>query len=571
MSHHSRCLSCMTPLPGASACPACGVQSGSEPDNPLYLPAGCLLNNRYLIGRMIGVGGFGIVYLAWDNNLDIKVAIKEYLPKEYAARASDHLSLTPYTGNAKNEYGFGMEKFLDEAKALAKFQDHVGIVTVYESFRANNTAYMVMQYLDGITLKEFLKKQPGERISFDLAVKALTPIMDALREVHSAGYVHRDISPDNIFLTRQKQVKLLDFGAARYAIGEHSKSLTTVLKHGYAPVEQYSTKGNQGPWTDVYAVAATLYRCITGQVPPDAMERMQEECIVSPKQLGIELPLHGELALMKGLALKAVDRFESVKNFQDALNGSVIFELSVNHSSDVIQPRRSGEIKIIECPECGTKNQLQPEDDQNTLRCGKCRRELGVRHVDLGLLHMPKQTEFRDYGADASDSRLTSMKIGAGIFVAVIITIVLMSGEKAKVEKNQSTTQNSNYAPQPVKQAPQYKPIPQPESAPQTVYRPPVPETVYEPTREPDLGQYIFIAKDVDNNKYYYDSNTFRQFSNGNVDAFIYRINSYGRVEPAYKINVDCQSAIFSIANSRYSRIQSGTIGEALYEKFCNR
>ena len=204
-------------------------------DNALYLPAGYLLNNRYTVGRVLGVGGFGIVYIAWDNNLDIRVAIKEFLPKEYAARSSNHVSITPYTGSAHEDFSLGVEKFLEEAKALARFQDHPGIVTVHESFRANNTAYMVMQYLDGMTLKEYLKRQPGEKIAFNEAVEAMTPIMDALREVHNAGFVHRDISPDNIFLTSQNQVKLLDFGSARYAIGEHSKSLTSVLKHGYAP------------------------------------------------------------------------------------------------------------------------------------------------------------------------------------------------------------------------------------------------------------------------------------------------------------------------------------------------
>jgi serine/threonine protein kinase len=558
----------MTPLSGSSVCPSCGAQPGSEPDNPLYLPAGCLLNNRYLIGKVIGVGGFGIVYLAWDNNLDIKVAIKEYLPKEYAARASDHLSLTPYTGNARDEYGFGMEKFLDEAKALAKFQDHVGIVTVYESFRANNTAYMVMQYLDGITLKEFLKKQPDERISFDLAVKALTPIMDALREVHNAGYVHRDISPDNIFLTRQKQVKLLDFGAARYAIGEHSKSLTTVLKHGYAPVEQYSTKGNQGPWTDVYAVAATLYRCVTGQVPPDAMERMQEECIVSPKQLGTDIPLQGELALMKGLALKAVDRFENVRDLQSALVGDSL-DLPANPAPDVIQPRRPGEVKIVECPECGTKNQLQPGDDQNALRCGKCRRELGSKPVDSGLPRFQKQTEFRDYGADASDARLTSIKIGAGVFVTVIIAIVFMSGDKTKTSTKTRSSQNAVYAPQPVRQVPQYKPSPRQEPTPQPVYQPPTPVQV---TRsEPDIGQYIFVAKSADGEKFYYDSSTFRRFENGNIDAVLYILNRYGSAVRSHNISVDCNSALFSVNNGRYSQIQQNSVGEKLYENFCNR
>ena len=263
MSKQSRCLACMSDMGGASVCPSCGWQMSSELDNALYLPAGHLLNNRYTIGRVIGVGGFGIVYIAWDNNLDVRVAVKEFLPKEYVARSSNHVSIAPYTGSADTDFSLGVEKFLEEAKALARFQEHPGIVTVHESFRANNTAYMVMQYLDGMTLKEYLKLQPGEKIAFNVAVKAMIPIMDALREVHNAGFVHRDISPDNIFLTSQKQVKLLDFGSARYAIGEHSKSLTSVLKHGYAPVEQYSVKGRQGPWSDVYAVCATIYRCVT--------------------------------------------------------------------------------------------------------------------------------------------------------------------------------------------------------------------------------------------------------------------------------------------------------------------
>ena len=249
-----------------------------------------------------------------------------------------------------------------------------------------------MQYLDGITLKDFLKRQPGERIKFDIAIQALTPIMDALRAVHGAGYVHRDISPDNIFITRQKQVKLLDFGAARYAIGEHSKSLTTVLKHGYAPKEQYSTKGNQGPWTDVYAIAATLYRCITGEVPPDAMERMQDaDTIKSPKQLGIALPLQAELALMKGLALKASDRFESIRDFQDALKGIAPVSVQKQAEADLIEPRRPGDVRVVECPECGAKNQLQPGDDQNTLRCGKCRRELGVKATSCVNVQKPAE------------------------------------------------------------------------------------------------------------------------------------------------------------------------------------
>ena len=313
------CPGCMSDQSGIRPCPSCSWDAASYLDNPLSLRPGHLLNNRYTIGKVIGVGGFGIVYIAWDNNLDIRAAIKEFLPKEYAARSFNHVSIAPYTGSADTDFSLGVEKFLEEAKALARFQEHPGIVTVHESFRANNTAYMVMQYLDGMTLKEYLKLQPGEKIAFNVAVKAMIPIMDALREVHNAGFVHRDISPDNIFLTSQKQVKLLDFGSARYAIGEYSKSLTSVLKHGYAPVEQYSVKGRQGPWSDVYAVCATIYRCVTGFAPLDAMERVQGDTIKTPKQFGIDLPLSGEVALMRGLALKAIDRFENIQQLQQAL------------------------------------------------------------------------------------------------------------------------------------------------------------------------------------------------------------------------------------------------------------
>jgi serine/threonine protein kinase len=327
------------------------------------------------------MGGFGIVYIAWDNNLDVRAAIKEFLPKEYAARSSNHVNITAYTGNASEEFSLGVEKFLEEAKALARFQDHPGIVTVHESFRANNTAYMVMQYLDGMTMKEYLKRQPGEKISFDVAVKAMTPIMDALREVHHAGFVHRDISPDNIFFTNNNQVKLLDFGSARYAIGEHSKSLTSVLKHGYAPVEQYSVKGRQGPWSDVYAVCATLYRCVTGIVPPDAMERMQGDSLHSPRNLGIEIPQSGERAIMRGMALKATDRFENIQQLQQVLGIGTITSQKMGYG-DVIQPIKLSQ-KIIECPHCGAKNQLNPGDDLNALLCGKCQKKFGMRPVAI--------------------------------------------------------------------------------------------------------------------------------------------------------------------------------------------
>jgi serine/threonine protein kinase len=384
------------------------------------------------------MGGFGIVYIAWDSNLDIRVAIKEFLAKEYAARSPNHVSITPYTGSAHEDFSLGVGKFLDEAKALARFQDHPGIVTVHESFRANNTAYMVMQYLDGMTLKEYLKRQPGEKIAFALAVKTMTPVMDALREVHNAGFVHRDISPDNIFLTNQKQVKLLDFGSARYAIGEHSKSLTSVLKHGYAPVEQYSTKGNQGPWSDVYAVCATLYRCVTGFVPPDAMDRVQGDSIRSPKQLGIDMPAGGEWALMKGLSLKAADRFENIQQLQRAFGteGTKIDEQQLGQASDratLIQAiqdadtsKSKGQLEgtqttsvqgynIIACPHCGAKNKLYPGDDPTVVGCGNCKRTLII---------------------DSSEAAFQAMEPDYALFIGINVDKYLMIFRKFNVNGN---------------------------------------------------------------------------------------------------------------------------------------
>jgi len=157
MNQNNRCLACMSDMRGTTVCPSCGWQMSSEMDNSLYLPAGYLLNNRYTIGKVLGVGGFGIVYIAWDNNLDVGLRSRSFCQRNMPPRSSNHVSITPYTGSAHDDFSLGMEKFLDEAKALARFQDHPGIVTVHESFRTNNTAYMVMQYLDGMTLKEYLK------------------------------------------------------------------------------------------------------------------------------------------------------------------------------------------------------------------------------------------------------------------------------------------------------------------------------------------------------------------------------------------------------------------------------
>jgi len=287
----------------------------------MYLPAGFLLSNRYEIRRVLGQGGFGITYLARDRLLSLPVAIKEYLPRQLAGRQLNESRVMVFSGDAGVHYAYGLQKFLEEARALAKFAHLSGIVSVRDYFEANNSAYMVMEYLEGQTLKEYLQHH-GDRIPWEEALRLLLPILTTLESVHAAGLLHRDISPDNIFITTNGQVKLLDFGAARYFAGEQSRSLSVILKPGYAPEEQYRSKGHQGPWTDVYACAATLYRAITGQTPLEALDRLAEDTLVPPSRLGVAIPPAAERGLLQGLAVRPEQRLPNMAALRQAFTGS---------------------------------------------------------------------------------------------------------------------------------------------------------------------------------------------------------------------------------------------------------
>ncbi|MDQ0113489.1 protein kinase domain-containing protein [Paenibacillus harenae] len=310
------CLGCMERTGGTAVCPYCGYAAGTLPSAPWQLMPGTIVNGRYLIGKVLGQGGFGITYLAWDLSLETKLAIKEYLPRDLATRNLNQSLVNVYSGEAQQQYAHGLDRFLDEAKRLSKLGAHPGIVSVRDFFKENGTAYLVMFYLEGQTFKEFLKLQGG-RVSFKAALGIMLPVMDVLRVLHAHHILHRDISPENIYMTRNGQVKLLDFGAARQTVGEHS--LSVVLKPGYAPEEQYRTRGKQGPWTDLYAVAATLYRAITGRVPPESLDRLDQESLVPPSHLHAVIDPNEEAVLMKALSVHASDRFQSVQQFQAAL------------------------------------------------------------------------------------------------------------------------------------------------------------------------------------------------------------------------------------------------------------
>ena len=332
------CKYCVAPIEdGVNECPACHKRLDAEA--PLHqLAPGTILNGRYYVGAALGEGGFGITYIGRDLNLDMKVAIKEYFPTGYVNRSNTvSAALTCGTQGERKEYfEQGRERFLKEARTLAKFSGTEGIVDVRDFFDANNTAYIVMEYLDGLTLKDMLK-QNGV-MSAGHVVNLLMPIMRALKQVHDQDLIHRDISPDNIMFV-DGRIKLLDFGAARNVSAVANKSLSVVLKPGYAPEEQYRTKGSQGPWTDIYALCATMYKCITGSAPEDSTERLVNDTLRRPSEMGIAIDPQIENTIMKGLAVNAKDRFQNITELIAAFEGRIAVTAPVNAAGTMpVQP-----------------------------------------------------------------------------------------------------------------------------------------------------------------------------------------------------------------------------------------
>lgn len=298
-------------------CPHCGYVDGTGPKEAYHLMPGTVLQGKYIVGRAIGYGGFGITYIGYDYVLNHKIAIKEYLPGEFSTRCVGETRVTVFEGEKQEQFTDGIYKFIEEARKLAAFKHVEGVTTVYDCFRENETAYIVMEYLEGKTLKEVMEEKGP--LPWDEAVGYIVPILDALSEIHKDGLLHRDISPDNIFVTTDGRVKLIDFGAARYATTTHSKSLSVIVKPGYAPQEQYRSRGDQGPWTDVYASAATLYKLLTGITPEDSMERGEKDTLKPPRKLGIRIPKNKQNALMNALNLKVEDRTASAEAFKEEL------------------------------------------------------------------------------------------------------------------------------------------------------------------------------------------------------------------------------------------------------------
>ena len=322
------CMGCMEAFPKGkdkrSTCPLCGFSLESYDRAPRCLRLGSILKERYLIGRVLGEGSFGITYIGRDMLLDQIVAIKEYFPINHVSRdmleeeSDAGNTVYVYAGDEEESYKNGLEKFYNEAKILAKFHGIAGVVSVINFFYANGTAYLVMEYVDGIALKEYIKEHgpiAGERV-----LQMIHPVIKALSAIHKTGIIHRDISPDNILVNQKEELVLIDFGSARAERQTMTQSMTVLFKRGYTPEEQYRGRGNWGAWSDVYSLCATMYFMLTGIVPNESIERMIHDDIKLLRDMPhIRLSATEEDAIMRGMAVKANRRFQSMESLEAAL------------------------------------------------------------------------------------------------------------------------------------------------------------------------------------------------------------------------------------------------------------
>ena len=321
------CYNCFRQVADPSApCPHCGFDLAENRQKfPVALRAGTVLNDRYIVGRVLGQGGFGITYVAFDTQLQAKVAVKEYMPSEMATRV-EGTTVSIMMDTRAEDFTYGAERFQEEARTLAKFIGHPNIAGVSSYFDENDTSYFVMDYIEGVSFKSYIANNGG-KVSVDETLNVMIPVLRALTSVHAEGFIHRDVTPDNIYISKDGNVKLLDFGSARYSIGDKSKSLDVILKVGYAPKEQYIRRGRQGPYTDVYSCAACFYAALTGYLPPESLERLDHDELVPVSQAGVEVPEWLDKAILKGLAVQPEDRFQSAAEFLDAIENQLVVDV----------------------------------------------------------------------------------------------------------------------------------------------------------------------------------------------------------------------------------------------------
>ncbi len=308
------CMGCMMEMEDhLQVCPHCGYDEASAVQESYYLKPGTVIGGKYIVGRALKYGGYTVKYIGLDAEKDRRVIIGEYLPNDFSTRSQGESMVTIYSGDALDQFQQGLMTYLNEGNRIQQLGDMPGIARVYDCIAENDTGYVISEYLEGKTLKEIL----DEKTVFkpEEAVSLICNILQGLSRLHPQDIIHCDIAPETIMLTADRKVKLLDFGATRYVTTANSKSLAIILKQGYAPEEQYRSQGQRGPWTDVYALGAVMYRMITGKVPTESVERAFEDDLQEPSKLGIAINSSVENALMNAMNVYQKDRTPSAEAF----------------------------------------------------------------------------------------------------------------------------------------------------------------------------------------------------------------------------------------------------------------
>ena len=333
-----------------TVCPICGdrILGHEEPvaKTNIQIPNGTLIIGRYRIDNIVGRGGFCYTYIATDTFKNTTVAIKEFFPKGIVYRPSG-LNVILFDDSMLTKYNQGKERFLSEARMLSEFSDNPGIVSIYDYFEGNGTAYIVMEYLRGQNLSQYIK-YIGSVPDFGFTSYIAGCTCDILYQVHLKGIIHRDLSLDNIFLCENGEIKLIDFGAAikRNTYVENRNSGYIVVKQGYTPVEQYFEDGDIGVWTDIYALGATLYKLTTGRIPVESIERQKEDSLVPPHLINPNIPVNFSNAIMKALSIRSEDRFPDVLFMKQALFSGEVFPAQYNETDNYAVADAYQEAKI---------------------------------------------------------------------------------------------------------------------------------------------------------------------------------------------------------------------------------
>ncbi len=313
-----RCSSCFHEFKDSfRVCPKCGYEDGDPAKELFYLRPGTMLANRYLIGKGIGHGGFGITYLAWDTKFDVKVAIKEYYWNGVVNRVPGTNEVIVFAKKKKKIFTVNFNRFIDEARNMAQFSSHKNIVNVFEYFEENGTAYIVMEYLSGCELEKHLEKSGGT-LHYEEVLHISEMVCTALKDLHRKNIIHRDIAPDNIIIEEDGNAKLIDFGAARFS-SDDGLIKRDVVKPGYSPLEQYNETSPQGPWSDIYSLGAMMYKLLTGVKPEEATDRNRKDTLQPPKALNSEIPEYLSNAIVRAMAMDSFLRFQSVAEMEKGL------------------------------------------------------------------------------------------------------------------------------------------------------------------------------------------------------------------------------------------------------------